>query len=323
VEPWAFESAPGPEQAYLEAQEKLAAHALAGGDPGTAERHLRAAVGVDPLRESAQRALMQALAAGGNYAAALLVYRELRLLLQRELNAQPDGRPRRSSSGCGGGATPAPSRRPASVSFPATGNRRSCTSPPTAGEDDDLPLHRHRGEHTRRWETHPEGMRHALARHDRLLRQAIEGHAGIVFKTVGDQFCVAFSKAPDALAAALAAQRTLQGEPWARCHRWRCGWRCTPARWRRREGDYFGLPLIELLGCWMPPTEGKSFSPWPPWSWCATTCPTAPVSGPGRTSPPRSHPPRAPLPGAGPRPADRLSRRSAPSTPMTITCPPN
>jgi hypothetical protein len=47
-------------------------------------------VGVDPLRETAQRSLMQALAAGGNYGAALLVYRELRQRLHREINAEPD-----------------------------------------------------------------------------------------------------------------------------------------------------------------------------------------------------------------------------------------
>ena len=39
--------------------------------PAQAERYLRRAVAVDPLRESAQRRLMQALAAGGNYAAAI------------------------------------------------------------------------------------------------------------------------------------------------------------------------------------------------------------------------------------------------------------
>ena len=60
------------------------------GIAAAAERHLRRAVAVDPLRERAQRALMQALAAGGNYAAALLAYRELRLRLHRELNAEPD-----------------------------------------------------------------------------------------------------------------------------------------------------------------------------------------------------------------------------------------
>src|SRR5262249_28616426 len=36
------------------------------------------------------RALMRALAAGGSSAAALLAYRELRLLLHREINAEPD-----------------------------------------------------------------------------------------------------------------------------------------------------------------------------------------------------------------------------------------
>jgi predicted ATPase/DNA-binding SARP family transcriptional activator len=90
VEEWALQEREVRQQAYLQALETLAALALAGGDPGGAERHLRRAVAVDPLRESAERALMQALALGGNYAAALLVYRELRLLLHRELNAEPD-----------------------------------------------------------------------------------------------------------------------------------------------------------------------------------------------------------------------------------------
>src|SRR5581483_9547736 len=44
----------------------------------------------DPLRESAQRELMQVLAAGGNYAAVLQVYRELRLLMHRQMNTEPD-----------------------------------------------------------------------------------------------------------------------------------------------------------------------------------------------------------------------------------------
>jgi class 3 adenylate cyclase/DNA-binding SARP family transcriptional activator len=89
-EAWAFQERQAREQAYLRALETLAAHALAGGDPAAAERDLRQAVAVDPLRESAQRALMRVQAAGGNYAAALQTYRELRLLLHRELNAQPD-----------------------------------------------------------------------------------------------------------------------------------------------------------------------------------------------------------------------------------------
>src|SRR5205823_6399402 len=78
------------EQAYLAALETLADHALKEGELAVAEQHLRRAVAVDPLRESAQRALMQALAVGGSYAAATEVYRELRLRLHRDHHAEPD-----------------------------------------------------------------------------------------------------------------------------------------------------------------------------------------------------------------------------------------
>jgi predicted ATPase/class 3 adenylate cyclase len=67
---------------------------------------------------------------------------------------------------------------------------------------------------TRLWEEHPDAMRRALARHDTLLRTAIEGRRGVVFKTVGDAFCAAFPAAPAAVAAALDAQIALHAEPW-------------------------------------------------------------------------------------------------------------
>jgi non-specific serine/threonine protein kinase len=89
-EEWAFQERREREEAYLAALERLAGEAQARGDTAAAERYLRRAAAVDPLRESAQRALMQALSEGGSYAAALEVYRELRLRLYRELNAQPD-----------------------------------------------------------------------------------------------------------------------------------------------------------------------------------------------------------------------------------------
>ena len=90
TEEWAFQERQVREQAYLEALETLAARTVTRGDPAEAASYLSRAAAVDPLRESAQRGLMQALAAAGNYAAALLTYRELRLRLHRELNAEPD-----------------------------------------------------------------------------------------------------------------------------------------------------------------------------------------------------------------------------------------
>lgn len=52
----------------------------------------------------------------------------------------------------------------------------------------------------------------ALARHDAILRAAIEEHGGTVFKTVGDALYVAFPAPLGALAAALAGQRALAAE---------------------------------------------------------------------------------------------------------------
>jgi class 3 adenylate cyclase len=67
---------------------------------------------------------------------------------------------------------------------------------------------------TRLWEQNTQAMQIALARHDEVLRSAIEERGGYIFKTVGDAFCAAFSSAPEALGAALAAQRALRAEPW-------------------------------------------------------------------------------------------------------------
>ena len=67
---------------------------------------------------------------------------------------------------------------------------------------------------TRLWEEHPEAMHGALAGHDELLRDAIEGHDGHVVKTTGDGVHGVFATARSALDAAVVAQRSLCSEPW-------------------------------------------------------------------------------------------------------------
>jgi predicted ATPase/class 3 adenylate cyclase len=97
---------------------------------------------------------------------------------------------------------------------------------------------------TRRWDAQPEAMRHALARHDAILRESIEQHGGYVFKTIGDAFCAAFAVAPDALQAALAAQHALHQEAWPEetgALRVRMALHTGAAE--VRDGDYFGPPL--------------------------------------------------------------------------------
>src|SRR5215210_638716 len=39
---------------------------------------------------------------------------------------------------------------------------------------------------TRLWEEQPEAMKAALARHDEILRDAVQSHAGHIVKTTGD-----------------------------------------------------------------------------------------------------------------------------------------
>ena len=53
------------------------------------------------------------------------------------------------------------------------------------------------------------------ARHNAILRSAMEPYNGYVFQIVGDAFCVAFHSASDAVNAALNAQWLLQNESWS------------------------------------------------------------------------------------------------------------
>jgi predicted ATPase/class 3 adenylate cyclase len=67
---------------------------------------------------------------------------------------------------------------------------------------------------TARWEQHPEAMGVALARHDKILEAAIDGHGGVVFSKMGDGMAAAFASARDAVAAAVVAQQGLAAETW-------------------------------------------------------------------------------------------------------------
>src|SRR5919112_5685194 len=62
------------------------------------------------------------------------------------------------------------------------------------------------------WERDRNAMAAVVARHLAILDDAIAAHGGVHFKTVGDAVQAAFPTAPDAIAAALAAQRALLAE---------------------------------------------------------------------------------------------------------------
>ncbi|MDQ5851226.1 MAG: adenylate/guanylate cyclase domain-containing protein, partial [Chloroflexota bacterium] len=96
---------------------------------------------------------------------------------------------------------------------------------------------------TTRWEHHAEAMREALARHDAILRQAIEAHGGVVWKTVGDAFYAAFTRPQDALFAAVAAQRALFATDWGQIGPLRVRMALHTGEADERNHDYFGPAL--------------------------------------------------------------------------------
>jgi WD40 repeat protein/class 3 adenylate cyclase len=96
---------------------------------------------------------------------------------------------------------------------------------------------------TRLWEEHPRAMQAALARHDVLVREAIESNGGHVFKTVGDAFYAVFPFAPGALLAAIEAQRGLHSVDWDTVTPIRARIALHTGAAELRDGDYFGPPL--------------------------------------------------------------------------------
>jgi class 3 adenylate cyclase len=87
---------------------------------------------------------------------------------------------------------------------------------------------------TRRWEADADGMRAALAAHDKVLRTAIEAHDGFVFSHTGDGVVAAFASPRCAVDAAIAAQLELESPV-------RMGLATGEAE--SRDGDYFGAVL--------------------------------------------------------------------------------
>ena len=97
---------------------------------------------------------------------------------------------------------------------------------------------------TRLWEEQPEAMGIALARHDELLRSVLEQDAGELIKSTGDGLQAVFGSAPDAVLAALGAQRAMITEPWdARIGRLKIRIALHTGTAELREGDYYGSAM--------------------------------------------------------------------------------
>jgi predicted ATPase/class 3 adenylate cyclase len=96
---------------------------------------------------------------------------------------------------------------------------------------------------TRLWDAAPDAMRAALARHEELLRSAIEEHAGYVFAVTGDGVAAAFQRSADAVTAAVKAQQSLTAEPWPAEAPLRVRMGLHTGEAEERDDNYFGAPL--------------------------------------------------------------------------------
>ena len=135
---------------------------------------------------------------------------------------------------------------------------------------------------------------------------AIEAHGGVLFKTVGDAVQAAFPTAPDAVAAALDAQRACLPKSGARSGRCGCAWRCMPAKRgaRRRLPGPAPEPVARLLAAGH---GGQILLSETAATLARDALPARDGSArPGRAPPPRSARARACLPTPPPRPAGRL-----------------
>lgn len=96
------------------------------------------------------------------------------------------------------------------------------------------------------WEQSQSAMAAALTRHHSLLHEAVVAHHGVVFKTVGDGGHAVFSRAPNAVVAAVTAQRAFQTEPWTTTEPLHVRMALHTGSAEPHAGDYLGQPLNQV-----------------------------------------------------------------------------
>ena len=210
--------------------EERAAALLELGRPEEVIGELEAQIAVEPFRERLRALLMLALARAGRPVESLRAYDAFRRFLADEVGVVPSPGLQELNDDI--------VRQQPDVSWAGSPARDAGTP--------DLPsgtvtfLFTDVEGSTRLWDESPDVMSHAMARHDELLRDAVESHDGFIVKHTGDGFDAVFAAAHDAVTAAVAAQRALLADDWniAETVRVRMGIHTGEAE--VRDGDYSG-----------------------------------------------------------------------------------
>ena len=187
---------------------------LALGRHGEVAGELAGLVAEFPLRERLAALLMTALYRCGRRGEALAVYDATRRVLAGELGLDPG--PELAGLQARVLADDPALAAPAAAAVPGSTELAPVEGPAGMG----LPqgtvtfLFTDLEGSTRRWEAHPGEMRDALARHDAIVRGAVESHGGVVFSTMGDGMAAVFASAREAVRAVQVAQQGLGAEDW-------------------------------------------------------------------------------------------------------------
>ena len=100
---------------------------------------------------------------------------------------------------------------------------------------------------TKLWEQHPEAMKAALAKHNSILREAIESNHGHIIKTTGDGVFAVFTTAFDGVNASITSQHDLNSSFIIHAERSSCALKVRmglhTAEAEQRDGDYYGSSL--------------------------------------------------------------------------------
>jgi predicted ATPase/class 3 adenylate cyclase len=194
---------------------------------------LEVEIGSQPFRERLRALLMLALARSGRTVESLRAYESFRRFLADEVGVAPSPELQELNNEI--------SRQHPDIgwsSSPRSGARAAALPTGTVTF-----LFTDLEGSTRLWEEHPKAMHETLARHDQILRDAIESNDGHVVKTTGDGTHGVFSTARRALDAAIAAQRALCNEEWGETGplHVRIGIHTGDAE--SRSGDYYGIAV--------------------------------------------------------------------------------
>jgi predicted ATPase len=185
------------DEARLEAVEELAEAELLAGRPAAALALLEPHLAQHPLREQAWGRLMLALYRLGRQAEALRAYQDLRRLLGEELGLEPTPALRHLEQQILE-QSPDLDRPSPRAGAPPSGNGETVASHPGTPRSVDTFafLFTDIEASTRRWEGDQQAMASDLARHDQIMRQAVEAHHGHLFAHTGDGDQVAHPQLP-------------------------------------------------------------------------------------------------------------------------------